>query len=201
MTFEEILAFWEKDSFIDKSELATESLNIPKLHHKYYSIYISEKANLRKLEADFKVLKFEKYEFYTQGPNEDTKDKGWRMPAKGIILKADIPMYMESDAEIINLSLKVGIQQEKVDLLESIIKSFNTRGYIIKNAIDFTKFTMGGWIMMEQLSKTDSRLENSKNISVSLSTTKCMNINSYPLSTAIIKYSFDFCYSNVCMNS
>lgn len=144
MKFEEIFAAWEKDSAIDRTELAEESLKIPKLHHKYYTIYVAEKANLRKLEAEMKKLRLDKYEFFTQGPTEETKSKGWRMPARGMILKADIPMYMDGDQDIIDLSLKIGMQQEKVEFLESIIKTFQTRGYIIKNAIDFTKFTMGG---------------------------------------------------------
>ena len=144
MKFEDIFFSWEKDSVIDRTELGDESLKIPKLHHKYYSIYVGEKVILRKLESDMKKLKLEKYEFYSQGPTEESKEKGWRMPARGLILKADIPLYMEGDQDIIDLSLKIGVQQEKIEFLESIIKSFQTRGYIIKNAIDFTKFTMGG---------------------------------------------------------
>ena len=144
MKFEEIFSNWEKDSEIDKTNLADESLRIPKLHHKYYAIFVAERAALRRLEADFKKLKLDKHEFYTQGPTEETKEKGWRMPARGLILKADIPMYMEADQDIIDLSLKIGVQQEKVEFIESIIKSLQTRGYIIKNAIDFTKFVMGG---------------------------------------------------------
>ena len=144
MKFEDVFASWEKDSVIDRTELADESLKIPKLHHKYYSIYVGEKVILRKLESDMKKLKLEKYEFYSQGPTEESKEKGWRMPARGLILKADIPLYMEGDQDIIDLSLKIGMQQEKIEFLESIIKTFQTRGYIIKNAIDFTKFTMGG---------------------------------------------------------
>ena len=144
MKFEDIFTAWEKDSTIDRTELADESLKIPKLHHKYYSIFVAERATLRKLESEFKKLKLEKYEFFTQGPTEETRDKGWQMPARGMILKADIPMYMEGDQDIIDLSLKIGMQQEKVEFLESIIKTFQTRGYIIKNAIDFVKFSMGG---------------------------------------------------------
>jgi len=144
MKFEDLFSSWEKDSVIDRTELGDESLKIPKLHHKYYSIYVTEKAILRKLESEMKKLKLDKYEFFTQGPTEETKEKGWRMPARGMILKADIPLYMEGDQDIIDLSLKIGMQQEKIEFLESIIKSFQTRGYIIKNAIDFARFTMGG---------------------------------------------------------
>lgn len=144
MKFEDIFEEWKKDSEIDRTELANESLRIPKLHHKYYMMLVAEKSLLKKLEADMKQLKLSKYEFYSQGHSEETKALGWQLPARGMILKADIPMYMEADKDIVDLSLRVGMQQEKVEFLESIIKSFQTRGYIIKNAIEFMKWTNGG---------------------------------------------------------
>ena len=143
MKIEEIFEYWEQDSQIDKTELGDAALNIPKLHHKYFQLLVNEKMQLRKLEAEFKRLKLDKYEFLTQGPNEDTKDKGWKLPPKGMILKGDIPMYMEADEDIINISLKIGLQQEKVELLDSIIKTIINRNFVIRNAIDWQKFTMG----------------------------------------------------------
>jgi hypothetical protein len=143
MKIEEIFEQWEQDSKIDKTELGDAALDIPKLHHKYFQILVNEKMQLRKLEAEFKSLKLDKYEFYTQGPNEDTKDKGWKLPPKGMILKADIPMYMDADPDIINISLRIGMQQEKIELLDSIVKSIMNRNFVIKNAIDWQKFTMG----------------------------------------------------------
>jgi hypothetical protein len=144
MKIEKIFEEWEKDSTIDKTELGDEALKIPSLHHKYYKQYVSERLLLRKLEADMKELKLEKYEFYTQGPTKETQDKGWSLPAKGLILKGDIPMYMDSDKDIIDLSLKIGYQQEKIEFLDSILRTLQNRGYQIKSAIDWVKFTMGG---------------------------------------------------------
>ena len=143
MKIEDILDQWKNDSYIDRTELGDAALVIPKLHHKYYQIYINEKLTLRSQEADMKKLKLEKYEFFSQGHTEQTRNLGWELPARGLILKADIPMYMDADTELIKLSLKIGIQQEKIELLESIIKSLTNRGYQIKSAIDFIKFTMG----------------------------------------------------------
>jgi hypothetical protein len=143
MNVDEILEHWQTDTKIDKTELGEEALNIPKLHHKYYQIFVKEKMILRKHEADMRQLKLDKYEFLTQGPNEETKDKGWKLPPKGMVLKGDIPMYLEADQDIINLSLKIGYQQEKIELLDSIIKNIMNRNFIIKNAIDWQKFTMG----------------------------------------------------------
>ena len=143
MKIEDILDQWKNDSYIDRTELGDAALVIPKLHHKYYQIYINEKLTLRSQEADMKKLKLEKYEFFSQGHTEQTRNLGWELPARGLILKADIPMYMDADTELIKLSLKIGIQQEKIELLESIIKSLTNRGYQIKSAIDWVKFTMG----------------------------------------------------------
>lgn len=144
MTIDEIVTLWNDDVNIDQTELSSESLKIPKLHNKYYQILINEKLLLKKLEIDFKKLKLEKYEFYTQGPNEETNKKGWELPAKGIILKSDIPLYMEADEDLCTIILKISYQQEKIECLESIIKSIMNRGYLIKNAIEWQKFTMGG---------------------------------------------------------
>lgn len=144
MNIDEITELWKSDTDIDVTELSSEALKIPKLHHKYYQILINEKMLLKKYEYDLKKLKLEKYEFYTQGPSEETNEKGWELPAKGIILKSDIPMYMDADSDIINICLKITYQQEKVDYLESIIKTIMNRGFLVRSAIDWQKFTMGG---------------------------------------------------------
>ena len=144
MKFEEIFDAWKSDSEIDQTDLGNESLKIPKLHHKYYMMLLAERSSLRKLEAQMKQLKLSKYEFYSQGHTEETKKLGWELPPRGIILKADIPMYLEADKDTIELSLKIGVQGEKVDFLDSIIKSLQTRNFLIKNAIDFLRWTNGG---------------------------------------------------------
>ena len=49
----------------------------------------------------------------------------------------------EKHKDIINLTLKIGIQHEKIELLESIIKTISNRGFQIKTALDWIKFTDG----------------------------------------------------------
>ena len=60
-----------------------------------------------------------------------------------MILKAEMPMYMDADHDIINLNLRIGMQNEKIDFLDSVIKTIINRGFLIRSAIDWTKFTMG----------------------------------------------------------
>lgn len=143
MKIDDIFELWNTDSKIDRTELGDESLKIPQLHHKYFKIYSNERLILRKLEADMKQLKLTKYEFYTQGPTKETQEKGWELPPSGRILKSDASSYIDADQDIVNLSLKIGMQQEKIDLLDSIIRTLNNRGYNIKSAIDWEKFKVG----------------------------------------------------------
>jgi hypothetical protein len=144
LKIEEIREAWDVDSAIDKTEIGDESLKIPKLHAKYMRMLSDERLLLRKLESDLKVLKRDKYEFYTMGPTKEQKDLGWELPARGMVLKQDINIYMESDRQVVDLTLRIGMQQEKVEMLDSIIRSIMNRGYQLKTALDFLKFTMGG---------------------------------------------------------
>lgn len=143
MKLESIQEEWSKDSIIDPTNLGNESIKIPQLHHKYFKIFSQERLSLRKLEADLKALKLEKYEFYTQGPTKEHIELGWKLPPQGKILKSEVNQYIESDKDVISTTLKIGLQIEKVDLLESIIKSITNRGFQIKTALDWMKFQNG----------------------------------------------------------
>ena len=74
---------------------------------------------------------------------EDLTDLGWE-PNPLKILRADIPQYIDADKDIVDLNLKIAYQKEKVDFLDSAIRSLNTRGYNLRAAIDWEKFKMGG---------------------------------------------------------
>ena len=52
-------------------------------------------------------------------------------------------MFLESDRDIIELNDKIEYQKEKINYLETIIKSLSTRGFLIKNSIEWKKFIMG----------------------------------------------------------
>lgn len=143
MKIDDIFAEWEKDSHIDRSELGEELIKIPKLHHKYFGIFTNERLLLRKLEVELKQLKLAKNEFLTMGPTEETHAKGWQLPPQGKVLRSDVNNYIDADKDVVNLTLKIGIQQEKIELLESIIKSLTNRGFNLKSAIEWERFKVG----------------------------------------------------------
>ena len=65
------------------------------------------------------------------------------MPFQLKILKQDLDMYIHSDSDITKVDDRITLQKEKVDYLASIIKSVSGRGWEIKNAIEWRKFTSG----------------------------------------------------------
>ena len=64
-------------------------------------------------------------------------------PFKIKLIKQDVDKYLKSDDEIINLEQKVTYIQTDVDYLDRTIKLISNRGFQIKNAIDWQKFTSG----------------------------------------------------------
>lgn len=143
MKLEQIFEEWEKDVAINRAELGDEALKIPKLHHKYYKIFANERLVLKKYDAELKQLRLEKQEFFILGPTEESHAKGWRLPPVGKVLRSDVNTYIDADQDIINLTLKIGMQHEKIDFLESIIKTLHNRNFNIRAAIDWAKFQVG----------------------------------------------------------
>lgn len=143
MTLEEIENAWEKDSKIDQTELTKESLSIAELHHKYYKMLVREKISERKQSAAYKILYRLKHEYYTGTLDQETLNvNGWE-PWRLRVLKADLGVYFDSDKDLIGSLLTLTEHQQKCEFLESIIKNISNRGFQIKNAIDFLKFTNG----------------------------------------------------------
>lgn len=143
MKIEDIYEMWSKDCEIDTTDVSRESANIPKLHNQYFRIYMDEGLRLKKMRADYKKFRLLKEQYYRGELDlEELKEYGWE-PMGLKILKNDIPTYIEADEDIINLTLKIGMQEEKVEYLEAIIKMISNRGFQIRAIIDWEKFRTG----------------------------------------------------------
>lgn len=143
MTIDDIMDSWGEDSKIDFAEVGRASLEVAKLHHKYYSMLTREKLIYHKIESDLKTLKLEKYEFYTDGPTYEQIEKGWKLPPKGRLLKGDAKEYVEADSDVISCTLKLAYQREKIEALDSIIKTIHQMNWNVRNFIEWEKFKAG----------------------------------------------------------
>jgi hypothetical protein len=143
MDIETLYKEWAKDGEIDQVNISKSTADIPKLHNKYFRWYVEEGLKLKKLKAEYKVLCKLKAEWYRgEMDDEELKQHGWKpQPLK--ILRTDVPQYIESDADVIRLSLKIGLQEEIVAYLESIIKHISNRNFLLKTIVDWERFRTG----------------------------------------------------------
>ena len=143
MKLEDIQELWHRDSKIDYTELGTESIRIPQIHDKYLKIFTDERIRLQGVEFELSKLVRTKTEYYSgKMSQEDLDRRGWEQYL-GRLLKNEMANYIESDDDVIKLKQQLVVLQEKINYLDSVIRMINNRGFQIKNALDWLKFTNG----------------------------------------------------------
>jgi hypothetical protein len=121
-------------------DLAQESLKIPALFSKWMQFYNAEKLILNKYRAEAKKLYKRLMEYYSgQASPEVYHEK----PLNIKILKGEIDKYIELDSEMIQMKERIENQETKVKFIEETIKAIRDRNFIIKNAIEYSKFISG----------------------------------------------------------
>lgn len=144
MKIEDIFELWSEDSVINPIDVSQSSIEVAKLHFKYYKIYSEERMLLRKYQEDKKILTVLKIEYYRgELSEEELKENNWE-PYRKRLVKSEVSQYIDADSDMIKLNLKIALQQEKVDLLDSILKTVANRTFQIKNYIDHERFKVGG---------------------------------------------------------
>lgn len=143
MNIEQIKIQAELDTAIDVNHLDEESIKVPQIHNKYLCMLMDEKVILESYESKLKILKRDKWLYYSGKMSEDElKTKGWE-PFDLSILKQDLDRFIDSDSEVINLSNKVFVQKEKVNYIENVTKIISNKMWNIRSAIEWIKFTQG----------------------------------------------------------
>ena len=140
MTLEELQTQVNRDFKLDDTELDSESIKIPLLHNKYLQHLNKFSLLLKKAEYDHKLLVREKWEYYTGKADASVyKEKPFDLK----VLKADVHIYIDSDEELQKADQKVAYLNVVVKYLEQVLRSINNRTFLIKNAIEWKKFTSG----------------------------------------------------------
>ena len=140
MDLEQIQELAEKDLKINDTELDLESLKTPQLHNKYMKHLTKFKLLLTRAEDDLRTIRLFKWEYYTGKSDPQVYQQ---KPFNLKILKQDVDKYIEADEEIQKATQKVKYLETVVDFLDRTIRQIANRGFTIKNAIDWRKFTSG----------------------------------------------------------
>ena len=141
MNLEEIEKMWERDSVIDPDNLHEESLKIPQLHAKYYTLYNTITLLREKARETYNRVRLERYNYYSgKAPAETYVEEPFPYKVRD---KDALQRHMDADERLNKIDLKVRYYDVMLKFLEEIIRMITNRNYSIKNSIDFMKFTAG----------------------------------------------------------
>jgi hypothetical protein len=138
---EKLQEMWQRDSIIDPDNLHNESLKIPQLHSKYYTIYNTIILLREKARESYSKIRLERYNYYTgKAPAEVYVQEPFPYKVRE---KDGIQRHMDADERLNKIDLKIKYYDVILKFLEEIIKCISNRTYQIKNAIEWSKFTSG----------------------------------------------------------
>ena len=141
MNLEKIQEMWERDAVIDPDNLHDESLKIPQLHSKYYTLYNTITLLREKANKTYKEIRLERHNYYTGKAPADVYVQD-PFPYK-VREKDAIQRHMEADDRVSEAELKIRYYDVMLKFLEEIIKTISNRTFQIKNAIEWHKFQSG----------------------------------------------------------
>ena len=141
MNLEKIQEMWQNDSVIDPDNLHDESLKIPQLHSKYYTVYNTIVLLREKALDQYKRIKLERYNYYTgKAPAEVYSAEPFAYKVRE---KDAIQRHLEADEKLSQIDMKIKYYDTMLKFLEEIIKVISNRTFQIKNAIEWNKFQAG----------------------------------------------------------
>ena len=141
MNLEQIQEMWEKDSKIDPDNLHDESLKIPQLHSKYYTLYNTITLMREKARSQYSKVRLERYNYYTgKAPAEAYIEEPFPYKVRE---KDAIQRHLDADDRMNKIDMKIKYYDSMLKFLEEIIRVVSNRTYQIKNAIEWNKFQAG----------------------------------------------------------
>ena len=140
MDLEQLQDLADKKLKINDTELDLESLKTPQLHNEFLKHLTKFKLMLSRAETEYSVLKKDKWEYYTG--KADAAVYALK-PFDLKILRTDIDKYLDADIDLQKAKQKVDYLETTVDFLDKTIRQIANRGFAIKNAVDWRKFTSG----------------------------------------------------------
>ena len=141
MNLEQIQEMWEKDSKIDPDNLHDESLKIPQLHSKYYTLYNTITLLRERAREQYSKVRLDRYNYYT---GKATAEVYAEEPFPYKVREKDaIQRHLEADDKMNKVDMKIKYYDIMLKFLEEIIRNISGRTYQIKNAIEWNKFQAG----------------------------------------------------------
>ena len=141
MNLDKIQEMWERDANIDPDNLHNESLKIPQLHSKYYTVYNTISLLREKARESYNRIRLERHNYYTgKAPAEVYAEDPFPYKVRE---KDAVQRHMEADEKLNVIDMKIKYYDVTLKFLEEIIRNISGRTHQIKNAIEWQKFQSG----------------------------------------------------------
>lgn len=144
MTLDELQQMWEKDCEIDDNYLGENSTLTPKLHAKYVKLLVNTKLKHTKLQADYLLLRKNKFRYYRgELSRDELTDLGWQQWQGIKPLKNEMDEFLQGDSELVTIKIKIDYLETMIYFLESVLGQIKARDWQIKTAVEWKKFLAG----------------------------------------------------------
>ncbi len=141
MNLEQIQEMWERDSQIDPDNLHDESLKIPQLHSKYYTLYNTITLLREKARETYNRVRLERYNYYTgKAPAEVYVEEPFPYKVRD---KEALQRYMDADEKLNKVDLKIRYYDVELKFLEEIIKIVSNRTSAVTLWLKKNRFQAG----------------------------------------------------------
>ena len=139
-TYEEVSEYIDGLLTIDSEKLDDEAVRNQKIFADINRAYIQKSRKLYSLINQQDKIELGRYRHYN---GKETKEHYREDPLTESLLKTDIPLYMNVDPLVVEMRSLVKECERIVKYLEDAKGSLRSRGFDIKNAIEFRKIMLG----------------------------------------------------------
>ena len=104
MNLDELQSMWERDSKMDMDNLHDESLKIPQLHQKYFTLYTTTKLLKKKAEDTISKVRLERHNYYSgKAPAEVYVEEPFPYKVRD---KESMSLHLNADEKLTKVKLK-----------------------------------------------------------------------------------------------
>lgn len=141
---EELMTEWKKDCEIDRTSLMSTMYSHPMLHSKYLTYLQTYKLQMRKYMVKYANMKSLKIRYFCGELTKEQLDEyGWKQYLFRKPIKSEMESLLDADTDLQALQEKSLYIEGLIQACESIMKDINSRYFLFKNLVEFTKFEAG----------------------------------------------------------
>lgn len=144
LNHDELMTQWEKDCIIDRTDLMSTMYAHPILHSKYLTHLQTYKVQLRKSIMKYQSVRLLRQRYFNGEMTKQMLDEhGWEQYLHKRPLKSEMESMLDASPDLQLLQEKSLYLEGLVQAVESIMKDINSRYFLFKNLVEFTKFEAG----------------------------------------------------------